>query len=179
MTTPRFSLQALAFAVLILAADCAILRFALSISGSTLVFVFALFGSLPMAHALAVILYRLATRPDSRRPFLIGFELGGLAAILASFKSWTTADDQALVTLNLWLYGIAASSPLAHGRLSSNSSAVETLAFMVSYFSVLALLTTLPQFLCGLLGGWLGRLIAASLQPAILPEPEPGAPPPS
>src|SRR4051794_23650529 len=100
MTTPRFSIQALAFAVLILAADCAILRFAMSVSGSELGLVFAIFGSLPMAHALAITLYRLATRPDSRRPFLIGFELAGLAAIIASFKLWTVADDRALFTLN-------------------------------------------------------------------------------
>jgi ABC-type antimicrobial peptide transport system permease subunit len=177
MTTPRFSIQALAFAVLILAADCAILRLAMSVSGSALGLVFALFGSLPMAHALAIILYRLATRPDSRRPFLIGFALAGLAVILASFNLGTTADDRALFNLNQWLNNIADSSPLAHGRLSSKSSAVETLAFMVSYFSVLALLTALPQFLCALLGGWLGRRIAASLQPAIVPETEPAEPP--
>jgi len=177
MTPPRFSIQALAVAVFVLAADCAALRLAMSHSGSGLDLSFALLGSVPTANVLAVVVYRLATRPDSRRPFPVGFAVAGLAATLVWFNLCLKADDLTLFSLNLWLNKVAGHTPFAHGRLSPTSRPTEVIAYATSYFSILMLITSLPLLLSGVIGGHLGRRIAASLGTSTPHEAETAVPP--
>jgi hypothetical protein len=160
MKLPRFSLRTLVFAVVIFAADCAVLRIIGYLSGADTQMVLALFGVLPMANAIAIGLYRLAMRADSRRPFLIGFVFAGAVGAGAWVRFCLTMDDPSILNLLELLEKVAAHSPISPGSLSRSSSSGESVGFFVSFVSALVVLSASPQFAFGLFGGWLsGRIV--------------------
>jgi hypothetical protein len=80
MRRPRVRISGAMFLVVVVAVDCGLLRFAFSGKPVRAV---CLAGVLLPANVLAYGIYRLVTARGSRRPFLLGFVVYGLAAMLA------------------------------------------------------------------------------------------------
>src|SRR5262249_25468409 len=139
---PRFTIASLAFVVVLLALDFAWMALLLPIRGFSL-FGFAAqgfdVGVLPMANLLALGLYLGLSRRERPHPFLVGFELCGLGAVLA-YMAWCWADPGTLanpiISLNRagWLW-----KPL---------SPTDPYLFVVAAISF-----TVPQLLVAVLGG--------------------------
>jgi hypothetical protein len=76
MSTPQFSIRSTMFAVLLAAANCALLPLAF-VHYAPMGLVFGVFGIFPMANILAIACYRNLSRRTAGRPFFLGFALTG------------------------------------------------------------------------------------------------------
>ena len=167
MTRPRISMRALLFAVLLIAADCAIIRLGIAAMTGGIGLVFGLFGVLPMANLLAIGAYRLVSRRAAGRRFLIGFELSGLVVILVLFNLCLMIDEKWLLSYDSWMIDKVDNSLIGQyvqrhakdGYARSISQGIGVLAFYTS-------LTAPPQLLASLLGGWVVHRIARASGPA-------------
>jgi hypothetical protein len=141
---PRLTISSLMALVLLVAVDVWACK-ELEVGGPPLMADLSdliVFGALPMANVLAIGLYRiLGPRPEHRRnrPALVGFEVGGLAALLV-FLACSLSMTHSLhegVGQVLKPIGLAPPGPV---------------------FLVCALiLLVVPQVALALLGGWLCR----------------------
>jgi hypothetical protein len=168
MKLPRIELGSLVFAILVLALDFAVLRWALTAhyQESPAISVLLL---LPMFDGLLVALYRLR-RPSRRTAGAIGFILGGTVATGLLVLGFVVSSEAMFAPL------LAIGRPLAQGILNGLTRGLGN-AWMQSWPMSLALgislellfpvaFYCLPAFLAALCGArvaaWLGskRLIA-------------------
>jgi hypothetical protein len=102
----RFTIATLAFVVVLLALDFAWMRLLHPARGRS-IFAFAAqgfdLGVLPMANVLAFGLYSMLSRREEPHPFLVGFEVGGLGAIL-TYMVWCWAAPRTVIILIMPLY---------------------------------------------------------------------------
>ena len=102
MKLPRPSIRTMIVLVLVIAADCAVLRYVLGGAVERPGIEFGILGVLPMVNVLALGLYRISRRRDGL-PFLIGFEAFGLLAVsvfagcfIITPVDWLTGLDRAI-----------------------------------------------------------------------------------
>ena len=100
MRAPRFTTRTLAFAVVVVAVDCAVIPL---MPRATIGLAFGLSGAFVMGNVLAVQVHRLVSRPESRTPFRVGFLVAGTFAVLAWLNLCLAWDDPELRRLNNWL----------------------------------------------------------------------------
>src|SRR5262249_13590726 len=153
---PRFTIASLAFVVVLLALDFAWMVVLLPIRGFS-VFGFAAqgfdVGVLPMANLLVLSLYLRLSRRERPHPFLVGFELCGLGAVLA-YMAWCWADPKTVAILIMplcrawWLW-----TPLSPKDQDPYLLVVLAISF------------TVPQLLVAMLGGLIIRYFARSRVP--------------
>ncbi len=119
MKCPRFSLSAMAFAILVLAIDLAVISSASFGGGPTnwRIFVFML---LPMLDALLIALFRLR-KPERRTTKSISFLLTGTAATLVVLVSCVIAPEAVLRLLRTIGRPIALASVNGMARLFGNA----------------------------------------------------------
>jgi hypothetical protein len=148
---PRFTIATLAFVVVLLALDFAWMRVLLPNRGFS-VFGFAAqgfdLGVLPMVNLLALSLYLRLSRRERPHPFLVGFELCGLGAVLA-YMAWSWADPE---TVGILIVRVC----LAWWRWTPLSPRDPYLVV------VAAISITVPQLLVAMLGGLIIRYFARS-----------------
>jgi hypothetical protein len=148
---PRFTIATLAFVVVLLALDFAWMRVLLPIRGFS-VFGFAAqgfdVGVLPMANLLVLSLYLRLSRRERPHPFLVGFELCGLGAVLA-YMAWCWADPKTVANLIMTLYRA--------WWLWKPLSPSDPYLLVVAAISF-----TVPQLLVAMLGGLMTRYFARS-----------------
>src|SRR4051812_20068138 len=77
---PRLSIRTMIVLVVVVAANCAVLRYVLGGSIERPGIEFGILGVMPTVNVLALGLYRMSRRRDGL-PFLIGFEAFGLLAV--------------------------------------------------------------------------------------------------
>jgi hypothetical protein len=98
---PRFTIATLAFVVVLFAIDFAWMHLVLRIRGFS-VFGFASqgfdLGVLPMANLLALSLYLRLSDRERYHPFLVGFELCGLGAVIA-YMAWRWAAPATVLAI--------------------------------------------------------------------------------
>ncbi len=95
MIWTRVSMRALMTAVVIVAVDLAVLRFAF-MTGVASLLVFPLIGTFVMSHILLIGLFRLLTRRGRPRASLAGFVIAGLIATTAVYASCLRQDGESL-----------------------------------------------------------------------------------
>jgi hypothetical protein len=146
---PRFTIANLTFVVVLLALDFAWMRLLHPARGRS-IFAFDAqgfdLGILPMANVLAFVAYSMLSRREKPHPFLVGFLVGGLVAILG-FMAWCWASPRTVVMLMIPLY-------LVWSRVQSLS------ASGTSILAVGGLSFVLPQLLIATLGGVIARYFA-------------------
>ena len=140
MKLPRISLGALMAIMVVIALDCVVVRSVLTRPYDAGLNIF-LYGTLPMANLLSVGVARLVGGQVRSRRFLVGFEIAGLCALLATI--WKielslilVADVLVRLGLMRWLDG----SPIRQ---------------LIAAFVIVGVVPFLFQVLSGLLGGWL------------------------
>jgi len=145
----HFRIATLFLVVAVLALDFARVRLLHPANGRS-VFAFAAqgfdLGVLPMANVLAFGLYRMLSRREAAGPFLAGFEVCGLGAVVA-FMAWCWAAPKSVVVLIVPLY-------FAWTRVRPLSPSDP------SILVVGAVSFVLPQLLIATLGGWVARRLA-------------------
>ena len=157
---PRLSIRTMIVLVLVIAADCAVLRYVLGGAVERPGIEFGILGVLPMVNVLALGLYRISHRGDGL-PFLIGFEAFGLLAVsifagcfIITPVDWLTGLDRAIFGFFMGFEPYRALRTHADSSLSARSSVVA-----IGLTSIAALFTP-PQLLIALAGGFLFRAIA-------------------
>lgn len=125
-----------------------------------------IFGALPMASVLSIGLYPiLRSRHEHERepPGLVGFEVGGLAALLLFLVCSLTMPHSLHDGVGLVLRAIV---PVPPGPV---------------FLTAAVILLLLPQLALALLGGWLYRRydirVKIIIERRTIPSPEPGLPP--
>jgi hypothetical protein len=148
----------MSFTIGLIAVNCAALQLAFGSGGNAPGLLFGVLGILPMANVLAIGLYRIAYHRPSRRPFLVGFELSGLAAI-AAWLDLALAIDQRRLIANLdWIYESFENSEFGFNLdVYLNDRDLWVICFLVGFLAVYTSTATLAQLLVGLLGGLVAR----------------------
>ena len=157
MKTPRISIHALMAAIGVIALDCMIAR---AVSARPEFFTadltWLLLASLPMAHILAVGAALLARGPIRARPFLLGFEVVGILAVLVT---------------SLWrdrIMGGVESVAHSTGAEAWVESLPELMMMTLAYAIVVTLFLVI-QLIAALAGGWLARSLIAPREAAVSP----------
>jgi hypothetical protein len=159
MTGIRYSIRALVFAVLLVAATCAYGRLVFENMQSPVSL--GLLGSLLMLNLLAIGTYRLLCIPGARRPFLVGFLLAGLGGVyLVLPLSEALRERFGWFWLNM-VYSVGPFSELF--RAARNGDPVAFAGMLLSVVVLINLLMTPPLLLFATLGGLLARLVSLAL----------------
>jgi hypothetical protein len=146
---PRFTITTLAFVVVLLALDFAWMRLLHPARGRS-IFAFAAqgfdLGVLPMGNILAFGVYSMISHREQPHPFLAGFEVCGLGAVLA-YMAWCWAAPKTVIMLIMPLY-----RAWSFWKPLSPSDP--------SLLVVGAISLTVPQLLAATLGGLITRYFA-------------------
>jgi hypothetical protein len=164
MFARQISLRSILFGILLVAADCAALRFALG--DRTYGLVFGIFGILPMANILAIACYRSLSRRMAARPSFVGFVSSGAIAILLWFNWCLSAEERRLGAFGTWMNQTLRSIPFVYdisNYIDNQFARALYLGFVHLFF--LASMTALPQLFLAVLGGWVARRLAPVLNP--------------
>jgi hypothetical protein len=172
MSVPQFSVRSTSFAVLLIAADCALLR--LVIGGyPPMGLVFGVFGILPMANILAIACYKNLSRRTAGRPFFVGFGVSGTLLVLVWFNVCMTADEKRLTAFNNWMNRTVKDIASVHDIARSIEIIIDPgLYYATVYVFFFTLLTTLPQLLLALFAGWVARRFRAAVRPGLPSAPQ-------
>jgi hypothetical protein len=148
MRRVKYSLAWIMFAVGLVAVDCAILR---AMGGSDDLSIIRLTSLVLMGNILALGLFRFLTHRNHPQPFLIGFEVTGLATALLVGLLPRFGSGAILATHNhLKRFFWHPLSDFAHGDPFGR--------FLVFIILIVlpAVVTTAPLVIIALIGGWLG-----------------------
>ena len=157
MYKPRLSIRTMIFVVLVIAADCAVLRHALDDGIEQPGVQFGVLAVLPMVNILALGLYR----GGGGLPFLIGFEAFGLLAVLLFAGCFILSPSDWISELDHVLVGFFKQYDSYNELLKhAGSSIFARTSLLAIGVTTLALLFGTPQFLIALSGGFLFRAIA-------------------
>jgi hypothetical protein len=167
MRVPRLSIAWLMLAVIVLAADCALLRAALTAFGGSASIPVFLIGAVPVADALAVglLLIGLRLRRDGRAgPFLCGFVAAGMAAALLYALAFILGPEAVMAAARELLRPVfdvlsRASLPW-NDRIPVGVGQVVGIAIEVG---AIFLVFSTPQLLLAVLGGWAARRLGIGL----------------
>ena len=97
MSIPQFSIRSTMFAVLLVAANCALLP-SVFVGYPPVGLGCGVFGILPMANILAITCYRNLSRRTAGRPFFVGFALTGALLVVGWFNVCMRADESGSLT---------------------------------------------------------------------------------
>ena len=147
MRVPRVSLGKAMVMVMAIAVNCGLIRrLVLGANAEDLPAIYQASGALLMANILVLGLYRVVSLPEERRPFLVGFEVAGLVAILSFFASSEILFTKTFVNSFL-------DSAIVGPILEFCEEWLLPVAFLAVVFG-------LPQLLLALAGGLLTWLVA-------------------
>jgi hypothetical protein len=169
MPIPQVSIRSLVCSVLLIAGDCAAVRMGLA-GSAPLGLTIGILAILPMSNILAVASYRGLASRGSRRPFLLGFGSAGATVMLMCFYAFLMTDAACLHRLNVQFAGIfdLANRFTQRHIIYFRDNDSRNLYYAVLNVALLLLLTTTPQLLVALFGGWIARQCVSR------PSPPPG-----
>jgi hypothetical protein len=165
MGRPRLSIAVLMLAVMILAADCAVVRSALTTfrhSPSLPVF---LIGAVPVADALTVGLLFLGSRLRRHgvvHPFLTGFVASGLAAMLLYALTFLVAPEAVMAAARELVRPAFDSLKRLGVPSDDRTPAGLVVGYLAEVGSILTVFS-LPQLLGAAAGGWVARRLGIAL----------------
>ncbi len=167
MSIPQFSIRSIMFAVVLVAANCAVVP-SVFVLYAPLGFIFGVFGILPMANILAIACYRNLSRRTAGRAFFVGFAVTGALVVVVWFNVCMTANENRLVAFNIWMNRTVKELPFVQDVASLIGSTLGSNIYnFIIYLLFFILLTTLPQLLLALMAGCVARRFTAAVARAL------------
>jgi len=168
---PRLSIVSVMAVVIVVAIDCLALRAIDSRNGLAGALHGIALGSLPMVNLLAVGLTLILQERRKSRPFLVGFEVFGMLALLLFIAGARVFPD----AINSGLISVADTFADTSARLGLDYASTD-IGSLVEEVCLVPVLLLLPQLSFALAGGWLTHkfMTARSASPdeaASSPEP--------